>query len=507
MKIVRLPGYLSFLLIALLFLCIQAACAQSRQQPPYGNYSASAGSAPIPLPASVIPPEVTPGTDTTPPSSKPVSAPIAQPATGGGTGPGSNPGGSPANVTAPAPGHVPGAPSAAPSIVPGTSPAPAPGANPGALTPGTPLPSGAIPPYNLPSDRGISSYPPAYRQDLTDKLVLKRGLKIIFPVKNGLDTRWKKVGDYEFVADVQYNDKRGYCFDWHMTPPANCSGSRSVEIEDVANSHKLSLFYPDKEFASLIGYSSIVRASDYIYQKLKAGEQFDFSLDGPDAPLVLRQESKPVAHQLNFSANEMVDILVDGYKVPVRTVRGTTDAGWSYWLLDNPNFPLLVKGDGPFNWEGLALAYDGGLFPPPPAPSKAGDADKARREAEKIIKGLKDKGQATSYLILFDFDSDKLRPLSKQILTNLSQYLKSDPDVRLRVEGHTCTIGGGPYNMNLSKRRAASVKRFLSENCGIKGERLASAGFGYTKPVASNKTESGRRKNRRVVFSELNWKP
>jgi outer membrane protein OmpA-like peptidoglycan-associated protein len=291
-----------------------------------------------------------------------------------------------------------------------------------------------------------------------------------------------------------------------MTPPANCSGSRSVEVEDVANSHKVSLFYPDKEHASLIGYSSIVRASDYIYQKLKAGEQFDFALDGPDSPLVLRQHSKPVATQIHYAAHETVDITVDGFKVPVRTVRGTTDAGWSYWLLDNPHFPLLVKGDGPFAWEGLALAYVGGLFPPP-APAKASDANRAKREADKIIKGLKDKGQATSYLILFDFDSDKLRPLSKQILTELAKYLKSAPDVQLRVEGHTCTIGGGPYNMNLSNRRAASVKGFLSENCSIASQRLASKGYGYTKPVASNKTDAGRRKNRRVVFSELNWKP
>lgn len=503
MKTVRLPGYLSFLSIAL-FLCISAACAQSRQQPPYANYSASTGPAPLPLPASVIPPEVTPGTDTIPPSSKPL--PSSQPTGGGARSYHVGAPTAPANTTAPAPGHIPGAPSLAPAIVPGTSPAPAPGATPAVLPPGTALPPGAVPPYSLPSDQGVSSYPPAYRQDLTEKLVLKKGLKIIFPVRNGLDTRWKRVGDYEFVADVQYNDGRGYCFDWHMTPPANCAGSRSVEIEDVANAHKLSLFYPDKEFASLIGFSSIVRASDYIYQKLKAGEQFDFYLDGPDAPLVLRQESKPVAHQLHFTANEMVDILVDGFKVPVRTVRGTTDSGWSYWLLDNPNFPLLVKGDGPFAWEGLSLAYDGGLFPPP-TPSRSGDADKARREADKIIKGLKDKGQATSYLILFDFDSDKLRPLSKQILTNLAQYLRSDQDVTLRVEGHTCTIGGGAYNLNLSKRRAASVKRFLSENCGITGDRLVSAGYGYTKPVASNKTESGRRKNRRVVFSELNFKP
>lgn len=488
MKNVRSPGYLSFLFIAL-FSCISAVCAQSQQQLPSGNYSALAGSAPLPLPASVVPPEVMPGTDTVPPSSRPATSPAG---------------------TSPVPGQVFNAPGVAPSVIPGTGPAPAPGAgaSPGSGAPGTPLPAEAVPPGSVPSEKGVSSYPPAYQKDLTDKLVLKKGLKIIFPVRNGLDTRWKRVGDYEFIADVQYNDGRGYCFDWHMTPPANCAGSRSVEIEDVKGSHKLSLFYPDKEFAALIGYSSIVRASDYIYQRLKAGEQFDFYLDGPDAPLVLRQESKPVTHQIHFAANELVDVIVDGYKVPVRTVRGTTDTGWSYWLLDNPNFPLVVKGDGPFAWDGMVLSYNGGLFPPQaPPPAKAGDADKARREADKIIKGLKDKGQATSYLILFDFDSDKLRPLSRQILTNLAQYLKTDSEVKLRVEGHTCTIGGGPYNMNLSNRRAASVKRFLNSNCGIAGDRLVSAGYGYTRPVASNKTESGRRKNRRVVFSELNWKP
>ncbi len=361
-----------------------------------------------------------------------------------------------------------------------------------------------LPPGVIPSRPAVGS-PLGAQSDFTDRLVLKKGLKITFPIRNGLDTRWQLVGDYNFITDVEYNDQRGYRFGWQMTSPANVTGLRAVEVEDIRDAHKVSLFYPANEATSLIGFTSIVRISDKLYSQLKSGEVAQFALDGPDSPMVLKRETRPQAHEIARDGYETVTIEVDGMRVPVRAVRARTDAGWLYWILDNPQFPLMLQGTGPFQWSDVKLSYADGLFKPKQiggGGGASGDSAKAHREAQNVIKQLKDKGQATSYLILFDFDSDRLRPLSQQILTELGAFLRDNQDMRLTVEGHTCTIGGKDYNLRLSNRRAKSVKQFLSQT-GVEESRLKPIGYGFAKPVASNKTSAGRSRNRRVVFTEI----
>jgi outer membrane protein OmpA-like peptidoglycan-associated protein len=131
-----------------------------------------------------------------------------------------------------------------------------------------------------------------------------------------------------------------------------------------------------------------------------------------------------------------------------------------------------------------------------------GESD-ASKEARNIFDQLRDGGVATSYLILFDFDSAKLRDSSKAILRSLSHYIANDPKLKLQVEGHTCTIGSYNYNMSLSQRRAESVKRYLIESCGISPERLKAVGFGFTKPEKPNTNEANRARNRRVIFRQF----
>ena len=347
--------------------------------------------------------------------------------------------------------------------------------------------------------------PPASASDFTEKLVLRKGLRISFPITNGLDTRWHLVGNYNFICNIEYNDNRGYRFDWQMTHPASIAGLRAVEAEDRKDAYKVSFFYPANESQSLIGFTSIVRISDHLYQQLKTGQVTRFELDGPESPLVYKREVKPLPHEIVAEGYENVTVIIDGMRLPVRAIRAKTDAGWTYWILDNPNFPIMLQGSGPFQWKELKFDYADGLFRRSPigkGGGAGGDLNKAKREANNLIKQLKSKGQATSYLILFDFDSDKLKPLSKQILDELSKYLISSPDIRLSVEGHTCTIGGKSYNLNLSDRRAHSVKKYLVE-CGVSEERMKPIGYGFAKPVASNKTSKGRARNRRVVFTEL----
>ena len=70
---------------------------------------------------------------------------------------------------------------------------------------------------------------------------------------------------------------------------------------------------------------------------------------------------------------------------------------------------------------------------------------------------------------------------------------------KLEVRGHTDSRGGAAANLNLSKRRAASVLKWLVAH-GVAPERLGSNGFGQTRPIDTNDTEDGRKNNRRVEF-------
>jgi outer membrane protein OmpA-like peptidoglycan-associated protein len=366
----------------------------------------------------------------------------------------------------------------------------------------TPLPpsdAGAMPPQ---SDNGGPNTPLYVGPDLTERLTLRKGMRIVFPIKNGLDTRWQLVGNYNFIADIEYNDQRGYRFDWQMTSPANVQGLRAVEPEDIREAYKVSLFYPANESQSLIGFTSIVRISDFLYQRLKSGEVVQFATDGPDSPLVMKRETRAVAHEIRAEGIDKVTVEIDGVHAPVRAIKARTDVGWTYWILDNPRFPIMLAGTGPFQWADLKFSNTGIIKAKKSPGGAGGDLNKAKREADNVIKQLKSKGQATSYLILFDFDSDKLRPLSQQILDELSKYLLDNPTLRLTVEGHTCNVGGKDYNLKLSSRRADSVKNYL-EHCGVAEHKLKPIGYGFSKPIASNKTSAGRAKNRRVVFTEI----
>jgi outer membrane protein OmpA-like peptidoglycan-associated protein len=81
--------------------------------------------------------------------------------------------------------------------------------------------------------------------------------------------------------------------------------------------------------------------------------------------------------------------------------------------------------------------------------------------------------------------------------------MEANPAAKLQVVGHTDNVGGAASNLDLSKRRAASVARVLSGQLGIAAERFATDGKGDTQAVASNAKPEGRAMNRRVEFAKL----
>src|SRR5690606_12311697 len=102
--------------------------------------------------------------------------------------------------------------------------------------------------------------------------------------------------------------------------------------------------------------------------------------------------------------------------------------------------------------------------------------------------------------IEFDTGDATIRPESEPILDAVRQVLEENPRItKLRVEGHTDSRGGRPMNIELSRRRAASVVQWLVEK-GIDRGRLVSQVVGPDRPIEDNGTEAGRQNNRRVEF-------
>ncbi len=101
--------------------------------------------------------------------------------------------------------------------------------------------------------------------------------------------------------------------------------------------------------------------------------------------------------------------------------------------------------------------------------------------------------------ILFDFDSYSVKNSVKDSLDGLAKALKENRDIKLKIDGHTDFIGTEQYNYNLSLKRANSIKNYLVTK-GVNKNNISIEGHGKQNPVATNKTEEGRAKNRRVEF-------
>ena len=93
-------------------------------------------------------------------------------------------------------------------------------------------------------------------------------------------------------------------------------------------------------------------------------------------------------------------------------------------------------------------------------------------------------------------------PYSEATLSEIAKLLQEKPDLRVLVVGHTDTEGSFEYNRSLSQRRADSVVSNLAEK-GISKERLFPVGISFASPVATNATEEGRTKNRRVELVDM----
>lgn len=112
-------------------------------------------------------------------------------------------------------------------------------------------------------------------------------------------------------------------------------------------------------------------------------------------------------------------------------------------------------------------------------------------------------GKLVSYGIYFDVNSDRIKAESYGTIKGIADVLRENPDVHVRIIGHTDADGSDAANLDLSKRRAASVKTELSKTFGIDAARMETDGKGESQPVAPNDTPANKALNRRVEFIKL----
>ncbi len=162
-------------------------------------------------------------------------------------------------------------------------------------------------------------------------------------------------------------------------------------------------------------------------------------------------------------------------------------ADFDYVVLDDPENPMMLRGKGP----GFSTAVTRIEFPQP------------KTAMTSLERSLAQDKHALVYGIYFKFAKADIRPVSEPMLKEIAAILKNNPDWKLSIMGHTDNVGGDVSNLDLSRRRAQSVKAALVERYAIAADRLTSDGLGASQPQAKNDTPEGRARNRRVELTRL----
>ncbi len=115
-------------------------------------------------------------------------------------------------------------------------------------------------------------------------------------------------------------------------------------------------------------------------------------------------------------------------------------------------------------------------------------------EIQKVMKDLSN--------ALFKFGSFKLGETEKGYLDTVADWIKSEPEISVEIGGHTDSVGSDSYNQKLSEQRAKAVHDYIVSQ-GVDASRLSYKGYGESEPIATNETEAGRQRNRRVELKIL----
>lgn len=188
--------------------------------------------------------------------------------------------------------------------------------------------------------------------------------------------------------------------------------------------------------------------------------------------------------------------------------KGPECGGWMQlkWIGGYPNAPdghyaaaKLARPEGDV-WLGLGVSGNTGMAFIELKPMETGKV--AVVKAEALSADLVKSGHAAVYGILFDTNKAEVKPESQATLAEIGKLMSQNASLQLHVVGHTDSTGDFAANMDLSRRRADAVVKVLTSGQGVAANRLHAEGVGPLAPVATNRTEEGKAKNRRVELVE-----
>ena len=167
-------------------------------------------------------------------------------------------------------------------------------------------------------------------------------------------------------------------------------------------------------------------------------------------------------------------------------------------MMDNPaSTTLLIARDKKESWVYVQPFYGGKEYHLIIVERETMQQDVVAN-AQAFQDGLAQNGHVEVPGIFFDFNKADVKPESEPALREVAKLLQGSPALRVWVVGHTDSVGTAEVNVSLANARAAAVVRYLTQQLGVDPRRLTPYGVGPYAPVASNATEEGRAKNRRV---------
>lgn len=290
--------------------------------------------------------------------------------------------------------------------------------------------------------------------------------------------------------------------------------------------------------STLVGYE--VRNFDAVEFQTSTFKEFDlktYQRRYAQPPLVLEgkltrlwYEAPGATRSLELFRNYANDLAASGFTVLYDSTRDTSAGGYSNFLANfasgkrdfiknNRSEYVMYAADastvrtGTFqkgnttvrvltiDWakdDAMYKAKQGAYAAVDILETKAMEQNMVVVSATDIGKSLTANGKVAIYGILFDTGKADVKPESKPSLDQIAAFLKAEPGVKLHVVGHTDSVGGFESNLALSKRRAEAVAAALTKDYGIAANRMVGNGVASLAPVASNSSDEGRAKNRRV---------
>ena len=216
-----------------------------------------------------------------------------------------------------------------------------------------------------------------------------------------------------------------------------------------------------------------------------------------------------ISYQINDGAIPASGLqIMRNFENATKKAGGTVEGrypGWCQAFYDGERMPRMGNGcmsyavtmkfvrGGKETWAFLQASAEDGNF-------LLTVSEREAMKQEISVTELSDKLATDGFVALYiNFDTGKatIKPDSAETLDAAADALKAAADLKIEVAGHTDNVGTPEANLKLSEERARAVMAALVER-GVKAERLTAKGYGQTSPVADNRTEDGRAKNRRV---------